>query len=182
MLQEVNFHRSSYSLGNKLLRLIWTIVYVFLFRPTVRNMHFWRIGLLRLFGAKIGRACRIYHSVRIWAPWNLECNDYAVVGPDVEIYNPSLIAIGRHATVSQGAYLCGATHDYNDIEFKLQSDEIVVGDYVWLAAHVKVLPGVCIGEGAVVALGGVVTKALEPWTVYAGVPARPISKRNKFIN
>lgn len=182
MAQHIDFHKPTYSFRNKMLRLVWALVYVFLFRPTIRNMHFWRIFLLKAFGAKIGRNCKIYQSVRIWAPWNLECRDFAVIAPMVEIYNPQKILVGRHATISQNAYLCGATHDYNDVNFTLVSKRIVIGDYSWIAAHVKILPGLCVGEGVVVALGSVVTKDLQPWTVYAGVPAKPIGMRDNFIN
>jgi acetyltransferase-like isoleucine patch superfamily enzyme len=45
---------------------------------------------------------------------------------------------------------------------------------VWIGAGAVVLPGVTIGRGAVVAAGAVVTAPVEPYTVVAGVPARPI--------
>ena len=54
---------------------------------------------------------------------------------------------------------------------------ITIGDGVWLGARAIILPGVTIGEGAVVAAGAVVTKDVEPWAVVGGNPAKFIKKR-----
>jgi putative colanic acid biosynthesis acetyltransferase WcaF len=85
--------------------------------------------------------------------------------------------MGSHAIVSQQAYLCGATHDYEDPAFRLIASPITLGAYSWVCARATVQPGVNLGEGAVLALGSVATRHLEPWTVYGGVPARKIKAR-----
>jgi putative colanic acid biosynthesis acetyltransferase WcaF len=87
--------------------------------------------------------------------------------------------MGSHAIVSQQAYICGATHDYNDPAFPLISFPMSVGAYAWVCARASVSPGVNVGEGAVLGLGSVATRDLEPWTVYAGVPAKPIKRRGR---
>jgi maltose O-acetyltransferase len=51
-----------------------------------------------------------------------------------------------------------------------------IGDDVWIGGHATILPGVTIGDGAVVAAGAVVTKDVPPYTVVAGVPARVVKK------
>ncbi|HXU83131.1 MAG TPA: DapH/DapD/GlmU-related protein [Polyangia bacterium] len=51
---------------------------------------------------------------------------------------------------------------------------VVIEDDVWLGTNVVVLPGVRVGRGAVVGAGAVVTRDVSPFTVVAGVPARPI--------
>ena len=88
-----------------------------------------------------------------------------------------LVSMGSHAIVSQQAYICGATHDYNDPSFPLISFPMSLGAYSWVCARASVSPGVNLGEGAVLGLGSVATRDLEPWTVYAGVPAQPIKQR-----
>jgi putative colanic acid biosynthesis acetyltransferase WcaF len=167
----------SFSLPNRMRRLAWTVCYVVLFRTSPRPFHAWRAFLLRCFGAKLGPHCHFYRRSRIWAPWNLVCADGASLGDDAEIYNPSLVSIGSHAIVSQQAYICGATHDYNDPSFPLISFPMSLGAYSWVCARASVSPGVNLGEGAVLALGSVATRDLEPWTVYAGVPAQPVKRR-----
>jgi putative colanic acid biosynthesis acetyltransferase WcaF len=169
--------KPSFSVQNRMGRLAWSVVWIFLYRPSPRPFHAWRSFLLRCFGATLGPNCHFYPKSRIWAPWNLVCADGASVGDEAEIYNPSPVSMGSHAIVSQQAYICGATHDYNDPSFPLISFPMSVGAYAWVCARASVSPGVNVGEGAVLGLGSVATRDLEPWTVYAGVPARPIKRR-----
>jgi putative colanic acid biosynthesis acetyltransferase WcaF len=167
----------AFPVRNRLLRAAWGVVYVLLFRTSPRPCHRWRVLLLRCFGAKLGKNCVIYGTARIWAPWNLTCDDVATIGDEAIIYNPEHVKLGSHAIVSQQAYLCGATHDYENPEFPLVAFPISVGPYAWVCARATVQPGVSVGEGAVLALGSVATRDLEPWTVYAGVPARRVKAR-----
>lgn len=167
----------AFPLRNRAARFLWGVAYVLLFRFTPRPMHAWRALLLRAFGAKLGKAVHIYPTARIWAPWNLVCEDAASIGEDAIVYNPKPVRLGSHAIVSQYAYLCGATHDYQDPAFPLISFEMNLGAYSWICARASVQPGVNVGEGAVLALGSVATHDLEPWTVYGGIPARLLKKR-----
>jgi putative colanic acid biosynthesis acetyltransferase WcaF len=95
----------------------------------------------------------------------------------VIIYNPSTITLGSHSTISQQAYLCGATHLYDDPGFPLVSFPISIGENAWICARATVQAGVEVGAGAVLGLGSVACRDLEPWTVYAGLPARKIKAR-----
>lgn len=164
-------------LSDRLARAAWNAVWLVLFRPSPRPLHAWRRFLLRLFGARVGRGCRIYPGARIWAPWNLDCDDVVGIADGAEIYNPSRVRLGSHATVSQQAYLCGASHDLGDPAFPMISRPIEVGRYAWLCARSTVQMGVRVGDGAVLGLGGIATRDLEPWTVYAGAPARALRLR-----
>jgi putative colanic acid biosynthesis acetyltransferase WcaF len=167
----------AFSLSNRMLRVLWGLVYVIFFRTSPRPFHAWRAFLLRCFGAKLGSNCHIYGRARIWAPWNLICAEMATIGDEAIIYNPARMVLGSHAIISQQAYLCGATHDYEDPNFPLVSFPISIGSYAWVCARATVQPGVSVGEGAVLALGSVATHDLQPWTVYGGVPARKIKMR-----
>ena len=167
----------SFTVGNRLMRLAWGMAYRLLFRPSPRPMHAWRSFLLRCFGAKMGPSCHIYPGAKIWAPWNFYCGYQATVADGATVYNPKPIRLGTHAIISQEAYLCGATHDHEDPGFPLVASEISIGSYAWVCARATVQPGVSLGEGAVLALGSVATRNLDAWTVYAGVPARPIKAR-----
>jgi putative colanic acid biosynthesis acetyltransferase WcaF len=167
----------AFPLSNRLLRAAWGIVYVVFFRTSPRPFHAWRVFLLRCFGAKLGKNCHIYGRARIWAPWNLKCDEQATIGDEAIVYNPALITLGSHAIVSQQAYLCGATHDYEDPKFPLVALPISIGPYAWVCARATVQPGVSMGAGAILALGGVASRNLEPWAVYAGIPARRIKDR-----
>ena len=128
---------------------------------------------------QLGASTHICPKARIWAPWNLVCSDKVAIADEAIVYNPARIELGSHAIVSQQAYLCSATHDYEDPGFPLVAFPISVGPYAWVCARATVQPGVSVGEGAVLALGSVATHDLEPWTVYGGVPARKIKVRRK---
>ena len=173
------FLRPAFSPGSRLRRLVWGIACALLFRFSPRPMHGWRSFVLRLFGAKLGRHCHIYPGARIWAPWNLTCGEVVAVADGAVLYNPSPIYLGSHSTISQEAYLCGATHNYEDPDFALTSSEIYIGEEAWICARATVQSGLRVGPGAVLALGSVATRDLEPWTVYAGVPARKIKQRTR---
>jgi putative colanic acid biosynthesis acetyltransferase WcaF len=167
----------AFPLSNRLQRAVWGFVYAVFFRTSPRPLHWWRAFLLRCFGAKLGPNVHICPKARIWAPWNLVCADQATIADEAIVYNPERIELGSHAIVSQQAYLCGATHDYEDPTFPFIALPISIGSYAWICARATVQPGVSVGDGAVLALGAIATRDLEPWTVYAGVPARRIKPR-----
>jgi putative colanic acid biosynthesis acetyltransferase WcaF len=171
---------SQYSFGNRVQRQLWSVVWILFYRPSPRVAHAWRAWLLRCFGAKLGAHCHFYPASRVWAPWNLQCEDTVIVADGAEVYNPAPIFLGSHAIVSQGAYLCGATHDYNDPKFPVVSFPMRLGPYAWVGARASVSPGVNLGEGAILGLASVATKDLEPWWIYAGVPARKTKERQRI--
>ncbi|MFC5863034.1 putative colanic acid biosynthesis acetyltransferase [Acidicapsa dinghuensis] len=174
--------RPAFSLGNRLLRLTWNIVWALFYRLSPRPFHAWRSFLLRLFGAKMGPNCHFYPGSKIWAPWNLVCADQVAAGDGAEIYNPAPMTFGSHAIISQGAYICGATHDFDDPAFPLLAYSMQIGSYAWICARACVGPGVNVGEGAVLGLASVASRDLEPWAVYAGSPAVRVKARKPIAN
>lgn len=169
--------RPSFGFADKLRRALWGVAWTFFFRPTPKPLHAWRCLVLRLFGARIGSSNFIYPSAKIWAPWLLETEDVVTLGPGVEVYNPGGVKLGHHTIVSQDAYLCGATHDYNSRDFTYIKKMIVTEPYAWICARAIVLPGVHCGEGSVLGAGSVTSRKMDAWTVYAGNPAVPVKKR-----
>lgn len=165
------------SLRNKLARALWNGVWLLLYRPSPTPLHGWRRFLLGLFGAKIGQGAHPYPSAKIWAPWNLEMGDHSCLSHHVDCYCVDRITLGAHTTVSQYSFLCTASHDYTDPAMPLTTAPIVLGDWVWVTADVFVAPGVTIGDGAVVTARSSVFHDIEPWTVAAGNPARPVKPR-----
>jgi putative colanic acid biosynthesis acetyltransferase WcaF len=120
---------------------------------------------------------RVSPDAVITFPWNLEMEDYATLGPQAICYSTAPVFIGRMATVSQYAYLCTASHDYEDRNFTLFAKPIRIEAQVWICADAMVGPGVTVGEGAVLGAKSTAFKNLKPWTVYAGTPARQVKTR-----
>jgi putative colanic acid biosynthesis acetyltransferase WcaF len=167
----------SFSLRNRMARFLWNTCWALLYRTSPRPCHAWRAGLLRAFGARLGPDCHFYPRSKVWAPWNLVCEDRVTLGDDAELYNASRFHLGSHCIVSQGAYICGATHEYNDPAFPLVSFPMKIDAYAWICARAIVHPRVNVGVGAVLGLGSIATHDLEPFGIYAGVPARKIKER-----
>ncbi|KPF49505.1 acetyltransferase [beta proteobacterium AAP51] len=167
----------STSLGSRAGRALWGVVHLCLFRPSPRLTFGWRAALLRLFGARLGPHCHVYPAARIWAPWNLVCEDAVCIADEAVVYNPAPVVLRSHCVVSQQAYLCGAGHDIDDPAFPMVSQPIEIGRYAWVAARATVCAGVKMGDGAVLGLGAVATRHLQAGGVYAGVPARWLRQR-----
>ena len=169
---------SPHSVKNRLGRVLWGLVQATAFRWSPRPLFTFRVLLLKLFGADVTWKSRVYPSVKIWAPWNLTMHNNATLGDDVLCYCVDRITIGEMTTISQFSYLCGATHDHEDPNFKLVPLPITIGRRAWVAADVFVGPGVSIGDGTVVGARSSVFGDLPEWAVCVGTPARPVGPRN----
>ncbi|MEO6546448.1 MAG: putative colanic acid biosynthesis acetyltransferase [Ferruginibacter sp.] len=181
MENDNTFVGTTFSLKNRIGRVIWAVVYLLFFRFSPKPFHSWRSFLLRCFGAKIGKAVHVYPGAIIWAPWSLELADGAAVASGAILYTQGKISIGKWAVISQGAHLCAGTHDYNLPGFPLYTRPIIIGNQAWVAAEAFVHPGITIGEGCVIGARSVVTKDMPAWMVCAGHPCKPIKAR-EFIS
>jgi acetyltransferase-like isoleucine patch superfamily enzyme len=104
-------------------------------------------------------------------------NGLLKMGNFTNIAAGSRIICGSDEFLGKGFSFPGLTGKYRD---KLIIDPIVMEDFVGVGASVTILPGIKLGTGSVVGAGSVVTKNTEPWTIYAGNPAKPIKKRTKY--
>ncbi|SFD15976.1 LbetaH domain-containing protein [Flavobacterium phragmitis] len=175
---DLSTYNHSFSLKNKISRLIWNCVAIILFRPFVsRLFKKWRVFVLKCFGAKIEWSTHIYASVKIWAPWNLQMGANSSLGPNVDCYNQGNITIGANTVISQKTYLCASSHDYTKTDFPLILKPITIGNGVWVAADAFIGPGVSIEDNAIIAARSVVNKKVEKNAVMGGNPATLIKLR-----
>lgn len=175
---DLSRYHNALSRKNQVVRMLWTIVWGVFARPLPRSVGSgWKRFLLRLFGAKIDATAIVYSSAKVYYPANLTMGAYACLASDVDCYNVAPVTIGANSTVSQGAYLCTASHDITDPLNPLVTNPIVIEDQAWVAAGAFVGMGVTIGQGAVVGARAAVFKDVEPWTVVGGNPAKFIKRR-----
>jgi putative colanic acid biosynthesis acetyltransferase WcaF len=161
----------SFSLRNRLFRASWSIAWLLLARWTPPPLHGWRRIVLRAFGARVAPGARVYGSVRVWHPGNLELGEDTLIGPGVTLYNQGWIRIGARTVVSQRAHICASTHDLNDPHFQLQLRPVTIGRQCWVAAEAFVGPGVTMSDGAVLGARGALFTDAEPLGIYRGNPA-----------
>ncbi|AWW32588.1 putative colanic acid biosynthesis acetyltransferase [Echinicola strongylocentroti] len=171
-------YQNNLSFRNKLGRLLWSFTWMFFFRPlNLPVFNGFRIFLLRIFGSKIGKGCKVNATIKVWAPWNLEMGNLVAIGFGAMIYNPGKISIGSKVTVSQRTHLCSATHDYTLPSNPLVTKPIRIEDRAWVAADAFVGPGVVVGEGGIVGARAAVFRDVFPWTIVGGNPAKFIKDR-----
>ena len=108
--------------------------------------------------------------------------DGSVVLSDTHVDCSAAVKIGRRTHVGRRSQLFTHSHevgrrDVPVLDAPIVTAPITIGDDVMLFNEVVVLPGVTIGDGAVVAVRSVVTRDVPPYTKVAGIPARPIGER-----
>jgi len=174
-------YKNRHPLGEKVLRFVWGITWkvVCCLTPNrgfsyLRNL---RTLVARMFGAQIGSHSSLSNSCKIWYPKNLQMGEWSIISENCNIYSVDKIKIGNRTTISCDVFICTAGHDISSKIMELTYSPIIIGSDVWIAARAVILPGVTIGDGAVVAAGSIVTKDVEPWTVVGGNPATFIKKR-----
>lgn len=171
------FNNAWYKPGCFLRRLLWFIKGRILLNTYLPWPMWVKRFTLRFFGAKLGRGVVIKPKVNIKYPWFLEVGDYVWIGERVWIDNLGKVTIGSHVALSQGAMLLCGNHDYKKESFDLIVGPITIEDGAWIGAKAVVCPGVRVGTHAILTVGSVATKDLEPYGIYQGNPAVKVRER-----
>lgn len=136
---------------------------------------------MRRMGVRMSKNVRFYPGFSVRNPALLTVEDGVSIGPHVLLDARKGLVIRRNAVIAYEAVIWTLHHDYNDIAFCGRGGTVEIGAFAWVCSRAIVLPGVRIGEGAVVASGAVVTKDVEPYTIVGGVPARVIGRRERNV-
>lgn len=163
--------------GSKIKIQLWGIVNALLFRTSLQFMYGFRIFLLKLFGAKIGKKVLIRSSVKITYPWNLEIGDYSWIGEDCYIYNLDKIKIGSHVSIAHRNFFNTGGHDYQETTFDIFAKPITIEDQVWITSEVYISPGVTIKKGAIIGVRSSVFNDIPEGKLCYGNPAKIIKNR-----
>lgn len=151
-------------------------------------------------GGRIGNGIRTWLAARLFK----SCGIGVVVKKGAYFGTGSLVEIGDRSQIGENARIEHDTVIGNDVMMGLEvlilstvhSDSrtdiplihqgyeprkpVHIGDGVWIGARAILLPGVVIGEHAIIGAGAVVTRDVEPWSVVGGVPARKIRGRREL--
>ncbi|MBS0658005.1 MAG: putative colanic acid biosynthesis acetyltransferase [Verrucomicrobia bacterium] len=172
-----DFGTSPWTLGQRVKMALWFTCWALLCAWTPKQLNFVRLAVLRAFGARLHGRPFVHPKARIRIPWHLTMQHRACLGEYANAYTLGEIEIGEGSTVAQEAYLCTGTHDLDDPKWPLQTAKITIGRDVFIGARAFVLPGVVIGDRAVIGACSVVTKDIPANAVAAGQPAKVLRLR-----
>ena len=170
--KQVDPYSSPWSVSHRIKLLIWEYVWSLFCAWTPKPANQWRLFWLRVFGTKIYGSPFVHQRARIQIPWHLTLHDHACLGDRANAYSLGPIEIHARATVAQEAYLCTGTHAFNEPGMNLITSPIIIGAHAFVGARAFVMPGVTIGEYAIVGACSVVTKSVLPGAVVKGNPAK----------
>ncbi|RZK12567.1 MAG: colanic acid biosynthesis acetyltransferase WcaF [Flavobacterium sp.] len=176
-----NYNNSWYNPGNFLKRTLWYYTSLLFFQNSIFPFSSFKIFLLRVFGAKVGKGVLIKPNVAIKYPWKLNVGNYTWIGEKVWIDNLADVIIGSNVCLSQGSYLLTGNHNYKSPDFNLIVKPIFLEEGVWIGAKAVVCPGVTCKSHAVLAVSSVATKDLEAYSIYQGNPAVKVTERRMSI-
>lgn len=162
--------------GEKIRERIWSVVNAsFALTPWFARKA--RLLACKICGGKLSGSVSIARKCRIDYPWRLSMGDKSSLADGAWAYCLDNITIGKNCCIGEDVRLLTGTHSVSSPHLDLVTKPITIHDNVWIATAAIVLPGVTIGEGAVIGAGSVVTRDVAPWSVVAGNPAKFIKKR-----
>lgn len=151
--------------------------------PRYRFLNFIKSLFLKSVGAKVGKKVVFYPGVWIVTGQKLILGDDVDLAKDVLITTGGGVTIGDRVLVGYRTQILSTNHvipNRNTKIFDAGHDKkpVAIEKDVWIGANCIILPGVTIGEGAVVAAGSIVTKDVPPFAIYGGIPAKLIRERD----
>jgi maltose O-acetyltransferase len=132
-----------------------------------------RADALRRKFAACGAKVSIQWPVVINGADKLSVGDKVSINAFVHIWAQGGVSIGESTLIASHVAITSLTHDKDSAEYgaSLVTKPVTIGRNVWIGTHAVVLPGVTIGDGAIIAAGAVVTRDVLPGDIVAGVPA-----------
>lgn len=122
------------------------------------------------------------HAMLIAYGGSIVIGDRVSINPFSILYGQGGLRIGSDVLIAAHVTIIPANHRFDrpDVIIRKQGEDrrgITIGDDVWIGTGARILDGITIGTGSVIAAGAVVRSDVPPYTVVAGVPARPVKKR-----
>lgn len=145
-----------------------------------------RLFYYRLFlGLNIGKNTNVSMNQFITGYYNscrISIGDNCVINRRCYLDGREGIVIGNNVNISFETSIITLQHDVRCPNFSCKGAKVIINDNAWIGARSMILPGVTIGQGAVVAAGSVVVRDVPPYDVVGGTPARKISERAKDLD
>lgn len=120
-----------------------------------------------------GRGVKLYHPLVFYGPEALDMGDDTSVAPFVHIWCGGRVIIGARCMIGSHVAITSLTHDYDSPEMwkTIVAKPVIIGDDVWVGSHAVIMPGVNVGNGAVIGAGSLVSKDVPENAIVYGSPA-----------
>ena len=134
-----------------------------------------------LFLVRMGSGSVIHMGCFIMKPRRISIGKNTLINSRCTLDGRMGLKIGETVDIAMDTSILTLGHDINSPDYSVKGAEVIIDDYACIYTRALILPGVHIGEGAVVAAGSVVTHDVEPYTIVGGSPARKIGERNRNL-
>lgn len=163
-----------YSMYSYLINILYLMMEIF--PPFARNLVF------KLVFKKVGKNCLLDYKTFFRYPSRISIGDNVTINRECALYASYMvknveIKIGNNVALSPHVRIFTATHDYSTLDLDDIAASVIIEDFAWIGGGAIILPGVTIGEGAVIGAGSIVSKNIPPYCVAVGNPARVIKSR-----
>lgn len=131
---------------------------------------------------EIGTNSNIFMNAWFDSKTNFKMGKNSVINQKCRLDNRGAITIGDNVSISAEVCILTADHDLQSSDFTTRIRPVNIEDYVFIGTRATILPGVTLGKGSAVAVSAVVTKNVPPFTIVAGIPAKPIGSRKSDLD
>jgi len=130
---------------------------------------------------RMGTECKIDSETVVFGEGQLIMEDGSYIGPRAWINTAATVRLGRGTGIGPGSMVFTHGVWLPHLEgFPRSFEDVILEDHVWIPANVTILPGVRVGEGAIIGAGSVLNKSVAPHMFVAGVPAKEVSPVEKL--
>lgn len=174
MEKELWYKRSSQtqnaSKSYKMKLQLWRCVDTLFFKYSLNVCSFWRVFLLRLFGAKIGKGCYVSPKCTIFIPWNFEMGNYCSIDDYAYIKSRTKITLGDYVSIGNFVHIIPGGHNVRSRDFASDLSPVTIGNGAFIGSDSYISKGVNIGQMAVIGARSFVLKDIPENTIAFGCP------------
>lgn len=157
--------------------ILWYLVKIVFFLSSFPFPSSFKVFLLRLFGAKVGKNVYLKPKINIHFPWKLIVGNNVWIGEEVFILNLEDVFIGNSVCLSQRSFVCTGNHNFRTIDMQYFNKPIIINDGCWIGASCFVGPGITLEPDTVLLTGSFLFSSTTFGSIYRGNPAIKIKNR-----